>query len=537
MYSKIASFVSTDSTTSMNLSSRYFISGLFFFVLLLVACILVSLGLNDGVFVYPLDDTYIHMTITRNIAMDGTWGMEPGVFASSSSSIFYTLLLSLVFYITGSNLFAPLVLNIIPALLVIFYFYKKSRAHGIHPHYFAFILFLLIVGVSMIPVTMSGMEHTWQIWFGLMLIYESARHMESRTRQFPWLLLLLSCLTVMVRYEGIFLVGIIAFFMLLRGQIVHAILLVCAGALPVVAFGIYSIAQGGYFLPNTLLLKGQTPELGMRGLYLFSVNWMIKLIEDPHMLLIFGVLVALFVLSMYRVADKWKLENIMIWILIPLIIAHLTFAKTGWFYRYEAYLMAFSFFAFMLIGKNVYPRVKALLQELLPIKVTTLLILLSLPLLFRGIYIIRNTPIAMNNIYGQQYQMASFVKSYNPESRAIANDIGAISFYNQIHLLDLFGLANREVLDMKRQGTFTKENIQALAGREQMEYAIIYDYPDRIPASWEKIGEWTISNNVVCENATVALYVIDKEKKAELAEAFRKHSSALPEDVSYKFNE
>ena len=42
---------------------------------------------THGVFMYPYDDTFIHLTIAENL-LKGNWGINPNEFASASSSIF-----------------------------------------------------------------------------------------------------------------------------------------------------------------------------------------------------------------------------------------------------------------------------------------------------------------------------------------------------------------------------------------------------------------------------------------------------------------
>lgn len=505
------------------------------FLFIALCCIAISLQLNDGIFVYPLDDTYIHMTIARNLAVHGTWGMNPQVFSSASSSILYTLLLAAVFYIGGVNEFVPLILNMSAALFVIWYCYQVAQRRGVEPLYFLFILLLMVGCVSMVPLALSGMEHTWQILTGLVMLYESGRHIETGSQRIVWQLLLLSALVTMTRYEGIFLVGIVAFLMLLKGQRWQATLTVLAGFLPIVLFGLYSLSQGGYFLPNSLLLKGQMPELSLKGAYVFCVGWIIKLIEAPHLLILFALLCLLFVLSLSGSGNKWKLENITVWMIIPLFIAHLTFAETGWFYRYEAYLIAFSFFAFMLVEKRVGPLLRTLSLRYLSLGLKTVLIILAIPLLARGVYTIWNTPLAMNNIYSQQYQMANFIHKSHPAIGIIANDIGAVSYFNNVRLLDLFGLANREVLDLKRSNNFNKASVEALASRQNMQIALIYDYSEIIPDTWTKIGEWTIPHNVVCENSTVAFYLTDTAKdRQRIIDSFNTYVLTLPKGVRYK---
>ena len=55
------------------------------------------LKLTGGITMYPLDDTFIHMQIAKNLAFHHTWGIVPGEFASASSSLLYTLILAFLF--------------------------------------------------------------------------------------------------------------------------------------------------------------------------------------------------------------------------------------------------------------------------------------------------------------------------------------------------------------------------------------------------------------------------------------------------------
>jgi hypothetical protein len=516
-------------------NSTVLFSAIAAFLFVVSCCIIISLRLNDGIFIYPLDDTYIHMTIAKNLALHGTWGMDPKVFASASSSILYTLLLASSFYIVGVNSFVPLVLNLSAALLVIWYFYRVAQLRNVNPLYLFFILVLVVGGVSMIPLTISGMEHTWQILTGLLFVYESSRHIEAGTRQLSWRLLLLSALVTMIRYEGVFLVGIISFLMLLRGQRWQAVLTGVAGFLPIFIFGVYSLSHGGYFVPNSLLLKGQIPDLSVKGLYMLCVGWMIKLVQQPHLFLLFTLLCLILAVSLGIGGNKWKLENIISGIVVSLFITHLTFAETGWFYRYEAYLMAFSFFAFMIVEKRTGPLLSALSVRYLSLKLKTVLIILALPLMARGLYTIWNTPLAMNNIYCQQYQMATFIHHSDPGIGVVANDIGAISYYNNPRLLDVFGLASRKVLDLKRAGNLNKASVEALASSQHMRVALVYDYDRIIPDSWIRIGEWTIPHNVVCEKSTVAVYLTGMDgNNQRVIDSFNAFANTLPKGVRYK---
>ena len=52
-----------------------------------------------------------------------------------------------------------------------------------------------------------------------------------------------------------------------------------------------------------------------------------------------------------------------------------------------------------------------------------------------------------------------------------------------------------------------------------------------LPRQWVKIGQWTISNNVVCGAPTVSLYAVDPSASDELIHNLKEFASELPADV------
>lgn len=59
---------------------------------------------------------------------------------------------------------------------------------------------------------------------------------------------------------------------------------------------------------------------------------------------------------------------------------------------------------------------------------------------------------AGKNIYDQQIQMSRFLHTYYNESKVMANDIGAITYYTKIDLLDLVGLGSTSLIHNKIVG-------------------------------------------------------------------------------------
>jgi hypothetical protein len=47
-----------------------------------------------GKYIYPLDDSYIHLAISKNLTEYNVWGITKYEFSSTSSSPFFTLIIS-----------------------------------------------------------------------------------------------------------------------------------------------------------------------------------------------------------------------------------------------------------------------------------------------------------------------------------------------------------------------------------------------------------------------------------------------------------
>ena len=82
---------------------------------------------DTGMLSYPLDDAFIHMSISKNLVQHGVWGITQFEFSSTSSSILYTLILGLAFMIAGIHAWLPLAINYIIGLAILFFTASTSR--------------------------------------------------------------------------------------------------------------------------------------------------------------------------------------------------------------------------------------------------------------------------------------------------------------------------------------------------------------------------------------------------------------------------
>jgi uncharacterized membrane protein len=238
-----------------------------------------------------------------------------------------------------------------------------------------------------------------------------------------------------------------------------------------------------------------------------------------------------------RYREVWEAKQVALILLVIAMLLHAVLARTGWFFRYEAYLIAWGLIA------NV-----AVLAELLgtpeqPAGITRSeawggrllmafgMVILLLPLIGRAFFSLCITPITTKNIYEQQCQMSRFVQTYYPGSAVVINDIGAITYNTDVHCLDINGLATMDVARAIIHGTFTSDTLAALARKDHARIAILYDNPI-IPPTWHKVGAWTISHNVVCAAPTEGFYAVDPAEVGLLTDHLRQFSSKLPPSVA-----
>lgn len=175
------------------------------FLLFVAAVFLKTKALDDGNFVYPLDDPYIHLALSEQIAR-GHYGLNPGEASSPGSSIVWPFLLA-PFAGTRIELYAPLLLNVIFGLACVLVlawavdrWHPQIAAHAAGRWWQKLLLvMLLLFAGNVVGLTFVGMEHVLQVLLsmlcavGLMLAWD-----ESRV---PGWCVIAAAVAPMVRYE------------------------------------------------------------------------------------------------------------------------------------------------------------------------------------------------------------------------------------------------------------------------------------------------------------------------------------------------
>ncbi len=506
-----------------------------------------SLAVNDGHLVYPMDDAYSHMAIAKNLYKHGLWGFSPiDGFSSGGSSLLWPLLLAGCYATFGIHDWAPLVLNLIPAIAFIFYAGAVIRRHTLSGWTSLVILLAVLYFTPLPTIAAIGMEHCWQILICLgfldlaahALAADTPPELAARSRRY---LPILSFLMTLVRYEGLFLLGVVGLLLLYQRRWLTAALCAVAGALPIVAFGLFAVSKGWHFLPNSLLLRAGIPlQQSLNGLLPFITRGYEVMLGSPHLFFLVIGLVGTLLVLWRRHATLWNRPMLFLTMLLAGTMLHLQFVGYGWFYRYEGYLLALGI---LTLGLAVVDEMRDALatsptwfersQRLVLLAMAALLFIT--PMWTRAATAWRELPLGSRNVYEQQFQMAQLVRqSYRGEGVAV-NDIGAVDYLADIGLVDLWGLGTMEVTQAKLDHTYSRSTVRRLLKKRDVRLIMIYpawsfEYGG-YPPEWVPVGQWTMPNNTVCGDPTVWFFAPNATMVPKLVDALQTYSRHLPPDI------
>jgi hypothetical protein len=478
------------------------------------------LSRNDGSFVYAVDDAYIHLAIAKNLVVHGVYGVSPGEPAMASSSIAWPWLLAGIRKLTGASDLAPLVLNLVAASALVLVAARSLSERGLVGTRLFAATILVVLLVPVCPLVFVGMEHTLHVVLVLVLVHELVQKPPlalAGTRLF--VLAAAALAAASVRYETLFVLAASALVLLVRDRrSAVAPLVACAvgASIPIALQGAFGCAHGGWFLPTSVLLKRTPFDPGALHAVLYQ-----RLVENPYLL---GVLVLL-ALAYARRRDAW------IAIAFVTALLHTGLAQLGWFYRYEAYVLALALVPLAALGLDWLATLARSQRHLL-----VPLVLGTLPLTVRGFGSLRATPIASGNIHDQQVTMAAFVREQGEAARVAVNDVGAIAYLTDAKVTDLMGLASPKIARMKNlriDRGLDRAQLEALERDEGFTIVLVYDdwFRGVIPPAWRALERWKIRDNRVCAKDTVTVYATTESSAAVVRQRLDAFSSKLPPRV------
>lgn len=507
------------------------------FLALLTTLAVKSLQVNAGHLIYTLDDPYIHMAIAKNLATHGVFGVTQFSFSSSTSSPLWTLLLAACYRLWGVSDWIPGILATLFALAALYSTDSLCRLLNVGVIGRSILCLAVVYFTPLVPVVSTGMEHAMHLFLAIVLIKTTIRFVLYPGGRTLVYMCFGGFLAVAARYESLFLIAPLAFWLLCTKQWRGATMLVISSFLPVAAYGAFSVMNGSYLLPNSLILKGHFADVAGAKAIINALGY--------HG---FGILIGtshLYVTCIILLLGSllWCRERhlpIVALCIVSSIMLHLQFASTGWFYRYEAYLVGVSlpviwglYFGFR---ETVLPPIPDRIKIRYWIALFGCTVLLVWPLHRRAKESLEQVVRASNHIYRQQYHMGDFLKKMYPSGvRVACNDLGAVSYYADADILDLWGLGTIEVTRAKRMGKYNSNAIEHLLKQRRTEVVMVYSnwFNDIWPKSLIPVAEWTATNNYF--GKTVTFYALSEEGAKDMGDRLREYQGLLPNSVEVRY--
>jgi hypothetical protein len=504
-----------------------------------------SLKLNQGHVVYALDDAYIHMAMAKNFARHGVWGVTPYQFTSASSSPLWTFLLSATYFVFGVNNVNPLVLNILFATLLVLALGRilEFLATGL-PRPYIFGVLLSVIFFAPIPsLIFAGLEHVLQTVVTLTFVCYASWLLAgwaANSRLSGATLVLLGLLASTARYEGLFAVGVVAFILCLRRRIRLALWILFWSILPLFVIGLVSARHGWFWLPNSVVLKGNLPLAPGGRAVSFAAHAAANLTFSG--MRVARLMAVSLLLMLYRFTKGKGGDDPLQW-LMGIFVAtgflHLVLAGAGWLYRYEAYLVAMGVVA---VAAPLYEFVQRLPRtfrtpagEWAGLAALVLTLLTTNLLWSAGWEPLQVAARATNDIYRCDYYMGQFIRRYYQGSAIAVNDLGAANFMADIHCTDFHALADLEVARALLQKRFDPRFMDDLARSRKAFVAIVDDnwlgLYGGTPRQWALAGRWKFNNRVLLPFPALSFYALTEQAKQQLIENLRDFSSRLPAGV------
>jgi hypothetical protein len=478
--------------------------------------------------------------VARNLGREGTFGIVPGVYESASSAPLWNVIMAPVLAAVEDGWWLPLLLNALAALWLLWTMSGLpalarlgTRRRGV------LVAALVPVVLGLVPLTMTGMEHTLHAALVAAYLVLLARRGSALERggDLAWLAVLLAIGTLL-RFETAFLAVASAIVLLAerprpvadepegsarstrgRRPWIAAAVLVGAAGLPALAFAGINRAFGQHTLPNSVMAKSDVA----RGTLLPSASGVVhRLLEDPILSGLLVVAVGILALAWWgpRQTEACRRATRALATALLTGIAHVAFADVGWFERYEAYLITGLVVGLAIVAPEL--RTWGSWRRW-AVPVLCIACLLRVPLLVK-------TPMATSNTYAMQYQVGQFFDAHYGGRGVAVNDLGYVAWLHDGPVLDVIGLGSFEALEAKRTRTLDAARFAELADDADAEILVVYDdYARLVPEDWSEAGRWCVSDRlIILLHECVGFYAPDGDPLVSARAALSAYAPRLP---------
>lgn len=470
-----------------------------------------------------LDDAYIHLAIAKNFALHNIWGVTSHEFSSASSSPIFTYCLSVLICLFGNNDQYPLYLNVAISFFIL-YFLTKYYSGFLTKSNHIVIAVLFTVFFSVLHLLMlSGMEHSLHVLLIIINVFCLKNYLHERSHAIGFFVSLL--IMGLVRFESMFYFAALIFSFLLIKKWKVAALVFLAGFIPIAVFCYFNYQQAGYLFPNSVVVKGTVLDLSSDIISQINEIFLNKILFNISFYKVGIFPIAMCAIFIYKdlkiqTIDEVIKKNFLLIVFSMLLLCHSLFADLKSGFRYEAYILAGLCMGLVPKVRQVFENFRRYITDE---KLMSFLILMNVFLLFyKSAYAHLILINGGKNIYEQQIQSAKFLNAYYNTSKVVANDIGAITYYTDIQLLDIVGLGSSDMIPFSKGKKEFDDDFEVFIEKfsvdENYELAVIYEdwFDGHIPQSWIKVATLTITDKISVYGEEVSIYCINVNELDQL---------------------
>jgi hypothetical protein len=424
---------------------------------------------------FPLDDSWIHQTYARNLALHNEWAFQPGKPSAGSTSPLWTVLLSIGFLLKLAPYIWAYLLG--GLLLLGLGLLGEITIRNVSPAYnsrFPWVGLFLVLEWHLVWSAASGMETLLHA----LLITTALGALMSGTRRFM-ALGLLAGLSVWVRPDGITLLGPIAVYALAgrrsglsggeaswtsRWQDLGVFLIGFASLF--VPYLLFNLVLAGTPMPNTFYAK-QAEYVAWQARPFFArfLELMLQLLAGPALALLPGA-IGWFILSLKK--RDWGTLAGMAWFGGYLFL----YVQRLPVYQHGRYIMPAMpvFFLWGLAALVAFSKSPAFGKSHWIVATGWKILVGALGLLFWFVGA-RTYAQDVALIESEMVATAKWVAAnVEPGDLIAAHDIGALGYYDHHELIDLAGLVSPEVVPFIRD----EERLAAFLDQQGAKYLIAF---------------------------------------------------------------
>jgi hypothetical protein len=479
---------------------------------------------TPGQFLYACDDFYINLGEARRL-VDGTTYNE---FPSTSTCAGWVLGMAGLIKLFGTDVTLLLVgvINVAAGIVAVWTFYRCLRPPFSEQLTF-FMLILFASAAGLVPMALIGMEHQLHICFVVLCAASLYRALEGgRGTLLPvWVLAGALC-----RMETCFIAGSAAVVLVVCRRYWLAALVLAAGALPVVAQGLWQLRQGHSFFSNPILIKtalnANGNPLGVPGIP-----------SDTLTLFVASAILAVVLIALCtkrREIGARQTPLLMIAFFVMVATAHQILGQNHWLGRYQAYVVALGV---VCVGIVLASLSRELPEPWLRSRITLLVGVAGVAVLIWGtaerVVVWRDLPHVSSEVYLQMFQSARLARSADPGEPVILHDVGCTLFYTDAPVIDLVGLTCWDLAKVRSAWTLSPDQIDDLAKAKGAKMAVLYPawFGAQIPGSWVPIGDWFTPPTYYASAVWIRVYATDRRWMHTVEERWDRFAASLPAGI------